>query len=42
MKRFSHANTLADHMKEVSVNRKTFLLADSLAQIALILLLSFN
>ena len=41
IKRFSHANTLADHMKEVSLNRKTFLFGNSCAQIALILLLSF-
>ena len=26
MRRFAHANTLADHMKEFSLNRKTFML----------------
>ena len=26
MKRFSHANTLAQHMQEVSLNRKTFMM----------------
>ena len=39
--RFSHANTLADHMKEVSLNKKTFLFGNAAAQIAIIMLLSF-
>lgn len=39
--RFSHANTLADHIKEVSLNKKTFLFGNAAAQIAIILLLSF-
>jgi hypothetical protein len=41
MARFMQSNTLAAHMKEVSLNKKTFLFGNSLAQIALILLLSF-
>jgi hypothetical protein len=30
LRRFSSANTLAEHIKEVSINRKTFMLANSL------------
>jgi hypothetical protein len=41
MARFMQSNTLAAHMKEVSLNKKTFLFGNSLVQIALILLLSF-
>lgn len=29
--RFSHANTLADHMKEVSLNKKTFMFGNAAA-----------
>lgn len=31
LKRFSSANTLADHIKEVSLNRKTFMLGNCAA-----------
>ena len=39
--RYAHSNTLADHMKEVSLNKKTFLFGNAAAQIALLWLLSF-
>lgn len=42
LRRFSSANTLADHIKEVSMNRKSFMLVNSCVQIALIWLLNFN
>src|SRR5436190_506925 len=42
LRRFSSANTLAEHIKEVSMNRKTFMLANSAAQFALIWILNIN
>ena len=40
--RFSTTNTLADHMKEVSLNKQTFILAECAIQVAIIWLLSYN
>ena len=42
LKRFSSANTLAEHIKDVSMNRKTFMLANSAMQFLLIWILSLN
>ena len=38
--RYAQLNTLADHMKEVSLNKKTFLFGNAAVQIALLWLLS--
>jgi hypothetical protein len=42
LRRFQSANTLAEHIKEVSMNKKTLMLAFSVAQFLLIWLLSLN
>mmetsp|Transcript_37098 Transcript_37098/g.27408 ORF Transcript_37098/g.27408 Transcript_37098/m.27408 type:complete len:147 (+) Transcript_37098:381-821(+) len=42
LRRFSTANTLADHIRDVSINRKTFMLVNSVIQVVLIWVLSFN
>lgn len=41
MSRYAHSNTLAAHMNQASLNKKTFLFGDAASQVALILLLSF-
>lgn len=42
LRRFSLQNTLADHIKDVSMNRKTFMLANCALQVLIIWLLSYN
>ena len=42
LKRFAQANTLAQHMVEVSMSKKTFMLSNCAGQCALIWLLSYN
>jgi hypothetical protein len=42
MKRFASANTLAEHIKEVSLNKKTFLIANAAVQFLIIWMLSWN
>lgn len=43
MNRFQSGNTLADHIKDSgSLNKKTFMLVNSIAQVALIWILSLN
>mmetsp|Transcript_25715 Transcript_25715/g.24992 ORF Transcript_25715/g.24992 Transcript_25715/m.24992 type:complete len:98 (+) Transcript_25715:544-837(+) len=42
LRRFSSANTLADHIRDVSINRKTFMIVNSAVQVGLIWILSFN
>ena len=42
LRRFSLTNTLADHIKEVSMNRQTFMIGNCALQIFIIWVLSYN